>query len=303
MKAYNPFFKKWFLIWCSGLMFFVSITGCGTKHKNLVELVPGVDRPRIGLVLGGGAARGFAHIGVIRALEQEKIPVDLIIGISVGSLVGVLYADKADSFELEWNAFSLQKDDIFDFSLLRVKTGPVKGDRLEKFVQKHVSVPNIEDLKIPFVAVAVDLNTGQEVVLDKGPVGQAVRASSSIPGIFEPYIYQEKTLVDGGALGSITPEVARRLGADIVITVDIGKGIENYEINNVIEITLQAINIMGNKINQYKLKDTDILIQPDVGDVNMMDFTKKKQCMIAGINAAKGKANKIHSLISRWKKK
>lgn len=280
-------------------MFILSIQGCGVK-KGFLELAPGVDRPKIALVLGGGAARGFAHIGVIRTLEQEKIPVDLIVGISVGSLVGAIYADKADSFELEWEGFKLEKNDMFDFSILRAKRGPVKGDKLEKFVLEHISAKNIEDLKIPYMAIAVDLNTGKEVILDKGSIAKAVRASSSIPGIFEPLKYQKHLLVDGGVLGNIAPEVARRYGADVIITVDIGKNVVNYKTENVIDITLQAINIMGNKIDQYKQNETDILIQPEVGTVGMMDFSQKKKCMSAGIKATKKKINEIKKAISKW---
>ena len=264
------------------LLLLVNISGCGVK-RGLIELAPGVKRPKIALVLGGGAARGFAHIGVIRTLEQEKIPIDLIVGTSVGSLVGAIYADRANSFELEWEAFALEKDDIFDFSILRAKKGPVKGDKLEKFIHKHI-----------------DLNTGEEVVLDKGSIAKAIRASSSIPGIFEPLKYQKRLLIDGGALGSIAPEIARQKGADVVITVDIGKNIANYDTDNVVTITLQAINIMSNKIDRYKQKETDILIQPDVSDVGIMDFSEKKKCMLARIKATKSKISEIKKVISEW---
>ncbi len=277
----------------------LNLLGCGVK-KPLWERTAGIERPKIALVLGGGAARGFAHVGVIRTLEREKIPIDLIVGTSVGSLVGAIYADQADSFDLEWKAFSLEKEDIFDFSLLRLKTGPVKGDRLERFVQEHVSAKEIEDLKIPFIAVAVDLNTGEEVVLDKGSVAKAVRASCSIPGVFEPLRYQERLLVDGGVLGSIAPEVARQRGADVVITVDIGRSVVNYDTDNVINITLQAINIMSNRITQYKQRESDILIQPDVGEVTVMDFSRKKECMLAGIAATESKIDEIKRVISEW---
>lgn len=283
------------------LCLLICVSGCGAKRGSL-GIIPGIDRPKIGLVLGGGAARGFAHIGVIRTLEQEKIPIDIIVGTSVGSLVGAIYADKVNSFELEWEGFSLEKEDIFDFSILRAKTGVVKGDRLENFINKHVSSRNIEDLKIPLVVVAVDLKTGKEVLLDKGSVAKAVRASSSIPGVFEPLEYQGHLLVDGGVIGNIAPEVARKYGADIIVTVDIGKNVTNNDIDNVIDITLQAINIMGNKIDSFKHKDSDILIQPEVGDIGMMDFSEKKKCMLAGIEATRKKVGELNRLISGWKR-
>ncbi|HLD30118.1 MAG TPA: patatin-like phospholipase family protein, partial [bacterium] len=283
----------------AGVFLLVSLPGCAAK-RDLVDLAPGIKRPRIALVLGSGAARGFAHVGVIRVLEQEKIPIDLIVGTSVGSLVGAIYADKRNSFELEWEAFKLEKDDIFDFSILRAKRGPVKGDKLENFILRHVSAKNIEDMKIPFVAVAADLNTGAEVLLDTGSVAKAVRASSSIPGVFEPLLYNGRHLIDGGVLGGIVPGAARKYGADIVIAVDIGKSVENYETDNVIDITLQAIDIMGSRIDGYKQKEADVLIQPEVGDVSTMDFSQKKKCMVAGIAAAQAKIGEIRKLISKW---
>src|SRR5512133_4393756 len=154
-------------------------------------------KPKIALVLGGGAARGFAHIGVIRTLEQEKIPVDMVVGTSVGSLIGAIYAADRNSFELEWTAFQLEKDDLFDFGVLSTVAGMgfAKGDKLEAWVKGHIKTANIEQLKVPFAAVATDLNWGQKVVLDRGSVARAVRASSAIPGVFQPVQHQGKILV------------------------------------------------------------------------------------------------------------
>ncbi|MFH1715395.1 MAG: patatin-like phospholipase family protein [Elusimicrobiota bacterium] len=278
-----------------GLIIF-SLTGCaGRISKNDWWL--NEQRPKIALVLGGGAARGFAHVGVIRVLEQEKIPIDMIVGTSVGSLIGAIYASHKDSFELEWLAFELEKNDIFDFSIFSSKTGPVKGDKLEAFVEKSVPVKNIEEFYIPFYAVAVDLNTGEPVIFSRGSVSKAVRASSSIPGVFTPLVYENRTLVDGGVIGNIAPEVARQYGADIVIVVDISKNINNDDTSNVIDITLQAISIMSKKIDEYKLRDADVVISPEVGDVGMTDFSKKKESMIAGMKAAKKALQQIRKLV------
>ncbi|MGA1795376.1 MAG: patatin-like phospholipase family protein [bacterium] len=275
------------------------ILGCAAPRPAVYTGIPfsAAGRPKVALVLGGGAARGFAHIGVIRVLERERIPIDMIVGTSVGSLIGAIYASNADSFELEWIAFSLEKEDIFDFSLFSSKTGPVKGDKLEAFVNDHISVRNIEEFSIPYYAVATNLNTGEAVVFDKGPVAKAVRASSSIPGVFTPLMYEGTTLVDGGVLGNLAPEIARQRGADIVIAVDIGKNVVNQDTSNVIDIILQAISIMSNKIDSYKQKDADVLIAPSVGDVGMMDFTRKKECMIAGMEAAREAIPAIQALL------
>ena len=139
-------------------------------------------------MLGGGAARGFAHVGVIRVLEQEKIPIDMIVGTSVGSLIGAIYACDLNSFELEWTAFSLEKEHLFDFAMLSAFTsmGPVKGDRLEEFVRTKVAVANIENLKLPFAAVATDLNRGTRVVLDRGSDGPGSACKQRHPRRVQP---------------------------------------------------------------------------------------------------------------------
>jgi NTE family protein len=272
------------------ILFTVIMSGCVVNKEVQTAVNPTPEpvyiKPKVALVLGGGAARGFAHVGVLRILEQEKIPIDMIVGTSVGSLIGAMYASDPNSFELEWTSFTLEKDDIFDFSILSSTTGPVKGDKLEKFVNAKVSSKNIEQLKIPFYAVSADLNTGEPVVFSSGPVCKAVRASCSIPGIFTPLLYDNKQLVDGGVLGNVAPEIARKYGANLVIVVSIDKTIQNKDTGNIVSITLQAIDIMSNKIDSYKLKDADVVIAPEIGDVGTMDFTQKKRCMQAGITAA-----------------
>jgi len=280
------------------LMAALFVQGCLTTAKQTLPF--NTRTPKVALVLGGGSSRGFAHVGVIRALEQEKIPIDMIVGTSGGSLIGAIYSANPNSFELEWLAFELEKDDIFDFSLLSSKTGPVKGNKLEKFVTEHVKIKNIEEMKIPFYAMAVDLNTGESVVLEKGPVELAVRASASIPGIFTPLSINDRILVDGGVNGSIAPETAREKGADIVIAVNIGKDITNYETGNIIQITLQAIDIMGKRIDEYKNRQADVLIEPEVGNVGTMDFSKKKELMIAGMEAGQKAIPAIKAAIDRW---
>src|SRR5690242_13094317 len=167
-----------------------------TRPMEPLTPPPVAPEPKVALVLGGGAARGFAHIGVIRVLEQERIPIDVVVGTSVGSLIAALYASDRDSFGLEWTAFQLQKDDLFDFGMMNAVLGMgyARGEKLEAFVKERVKQANIEDLKVPFAAVATDLNWGQRVVLDKGSVARAVRASSAIPGVFEPVIHQGKLL-------------------------------------------------------------------------------------------------------------
>jgi NTE family protein len=280
----------------------VIIASCATTQAPPVGEAP---MPKIALVLGGGAARGFAHVGVIRALEQEKIPIDMIVGTSVGSLIGAIYANEMNSFELEWTAFSLEKDDLLDYTIFSAITGMglVKGDRLENFVRTKVPTANIENLKLPFSAVATDLNRGTRVVLDRGPVAKAVRASSAIPGVFNPVEYQGRLLVDGGVTDNIPIAVAREKGADIVIAVDISENVTNFNITNIVDVMLQSVTIITSENTKYKKKDADVLITPAVGSVAMLDFTQKKRCMQAGIEAAQKAVPEIRKKIEEWGRK
>jgi len=270
-----------------------------------VPPVAEMPKPKIALVLGGGAARGFAHVGVIRALEQEKIPIDMIVGASVGSLIGAIYASDANSFDLEWTAFSLEKDDIFDYGILTALTGmgAAKGDKLEAFVKSKVPAQDIENLKLPFAAVATDLNRGMLVVLDRGAVAKAVRASSAIPGVFNPVEHQGRLLVDGGVVDNLPVSVARAKGADLVIAVDISENVTNFTITNLVDVMLQSVAIMAAENVKYKRLEADVLISPAVGNVGMLDFSQKKQCMQAGIEAARKSIPEIRQKIEEWEKK
>jgi len=286
---------------------------CQTTPPAVIPQTPAIQvpqvpsgpppKPKIALVLGGGAARGFAHVGVIRALEQEKIPIDMVVGTSVGSLIGAIYASDVNSFDLEWTAFQLEKEDIFDFGVLNAVTGMgfAKGDKLEAWVKGHIKTTNIEQMKIPFAAVAADLNWGYKVVLDKGSVARAIRASAAIPGVFQPVQHQGKILVDGGVVDNIPISVAKAKGADLVIAVDISSNLGNPNITNLLGVSLQATNIMFALNVEQSKKAADVLIAPaGIGDVGMLDFTQKKRCMQAGIDAAKEAMPRIRQAIDTW---
>lgn len=286
---------------------FIAVAALLTACAAAPPPPPPVDipKPKVALVLSGGAARGFAHVGVIRALEQEKIPIDLIVGTSVGSLIGAIYASDRNSFELEWTAFQLEKESLFDYGMFTAITGMglAKGAKLEEFVKSKIPTANIENLKIPFAAVATDLNLGKRVVLDKGSVVKAVHASSAIPGVFEPVRHQGRLLVDGGVTDNIPIGVAREMGADIVIAVDISENVENHNLTNLVDVMLQAVNIMFNENVLSHKKDADVLITPPVGKVAMLDFTQKKQCMQAGIEETQKAMPAIKAVIADWRPK
>ncbi len=265
----------------------------GGKTKILKE-------PKIALVLGGGSAKGFAHVGVIRILEQEKIPIHMIVGTSVGSLIGALYASNPDSFQLEWTAFKIEKGDILDYSIISSKLGPVQGARMEAFIEQTVKVKKVEDTKIPFYPVATDLNTGETVTLEKGSLARAVHASAAIPGIFVPVPFGNRTLVDGGVTDNVACDIARAKGADIVIAVNLQRDIKDYNINSAIDVIAQAISIMMHENNRNKLQQADIVIEPDTKGITIFDFSQKKVLVEEGMKATRKAMPKIRETIAKY---
>jgi len=229
MNNFNKFFVA-IVIVLTGIL----LSSCQSTQKLPHTMKKG--EPKIALVLGGGSAKGFAHIGVIRVLEQEKIPIHMIVGTSVGSLIGGIYAANPDSFQLEWLAFKIDKNDILDLSIIYSKLGPAQGARLESFVEQTVTIKKIEDTKIPFFPIATDLNTGETIIMEKGSLSKAIRASSAIPGIFVPVTFGNRLLVDGGVTNSTPCDIARSKGADIVIAINLLKDIKDYNINSLVDI-------------------------------------------------------------------
>jgi NTE family protein len=272
----------------------IALSGCPAPTFVKPEQKP---QPKIGLVLSGGASRGFAHVGVIKLLEEEGIPIDIVVGTSAGSLTGALYAYYGDASTLEREARKLKVEDIFDFSLLSIGVGVVKGERIVSFVEDKIRVKNIEELTIPFAAVATDLNTGERIVFRRGSISTAVRASTSIPGIFIPLSVGGRILVDGGVVDSLPVDVARDMGADIVIAVDVTASSTNFDIKNVVDIIVQTFNIMGSEINKYKADEADIYIRPDVTGLGIIDFSRKDYLILQGERAARRALPEIRQAI------
>jgi NTE family protein len=259
--------------------------------------------PKVALVLGGGGARGFAHVGVLRVLEDAGIPVELIVGSSVGSLVGALYAGYTNADGLERMASGLERSDFFDFGVSPALFGKglATGERLERFVRANVAVDRIEALRIPFAAVATDLDTGEPVVLRRGDVARAVRASSAIPGVFEPVSLDGRLLVDGGVALNLPVKVARALGADVVIAVDVTALSGTAHVENFVEVIVRAVNIVVHAEVEAARRNADVLLTPDVGEVGFMDFDRKRQAMAAGVESARAALPRIRAALAGWR--
>ncbi len=278
--------------------------GCATALPALAPPPPpppeAAPPPRVGLVLGGGGARGFAEIGVLRVLEQEKIPIHLVVGTSVGSLVGALYADSGRVLDAEFHALAVQEEDLFDVRALAIFSGGlVKGERLRAFVKAHVKAHSIEQMAVPFAAVATDLRTGLAVVFDRGPVAEAVHASCAIPGVFVPVQVGEVTLVDGGVVEPVPVSVARRLGATVVIAVAIPAAVPPTAPRSPLGVAYHAVTIMAAEMGRLKAREADVLIEPQVGDVAYNDFSQKKRLIEAGEDAARAALPAIRAALAR----
>jgi NTE family protein len=255
---------------------------------------------KIALVLGAGSSKGFAHVGVLKILESNKVPIHMIIGTSVGSAIGSLYAYGFDAFSLQKLSFSIEKGDIID-PLIVPNNGFIKGEKLEEFINKSINYTPMEKLKIPFYAVATDLEKGQEIVFAKGNTGTAVRASCSIPGIFRPVRIFDKIYVDGGVVSPVAVDVAKKNGADVVIAVDISSGIERTQPEGTIETILQSINIMYSKLGLVQLSQADVIIRPKVGHIGSADFSKKHEAILEGEKAAIEALPQIMKIITKLK--
>jgi NTE family protein len=245
-----------------------------------------VQKPplKIALVLGGGAARGFAHIGVIKSLEAQGIVPDMVVGTSAGSVVGALYASGMNGFDLQNLALQMEEDMVADWTL--PNRGVLKGEALQDFINQKVKNLSIQKMPKPLGVVATDLQSGEMVLFRTGNTGMAVRASSAVPGVFQPVEISGRDFVDGGLTSPVPAQSARTMGADFVIAVDISNVSRRDKLTGTLDVLLQTFSIMGHAISRHELEDADVVIRPQTAAVSSTDFEGRHLAILEGEKAA-----------------
>jgi NTE family protein len=245
---------------------------------------PPLRRPRIGLALGGGAARGFAHIGVIQVLEESGLAPDLVVGTSAGSLVAALYAAGRTGAQLAVLADAMDETAFADWAF--PGRGLIRGEALAKYVRDKTGHRPIEQMKLPLGIAATDLDSGEGILFRRGDTGTAVRASSAVPAVFQPVKIGEREYVDGGLSAPVPVHHALAMGAELVIAVDISAVPEGNPTSDLARMLMQTFSIMGRSIKGYELRDADVVLTPRLAGVSGADFTTRRQSVRAGREAA-----------------
>ena len=234
--------------------------------------------------MGGGAARGFAHIGVIQVLEESGIQPDLVVGTSAGSLVAALYASGKSGSELAMLALGMDESAITDWAY--PGRGLIRGDALARYVREQTGGRDFDKMKLPLGIVATDLANGDPILFQRGDVGTAVRASSAVPAVFQPVKIGEREYVDGGLVSPVPVRFARQMGAQFVIAVDISSPPDGQATGDAVRMLLQTFAIMGKSINAFELREAEVVLRPALGGVGSADFAARRRAIQAGRDAA-----------------
>ncbi|MES2939818.1 MAG: patatin-like phospholipase family protein [Pseudomonadota bacterium] len=274
------------MAWLCAALLAGLLAGCASTPAPAPVVVPPAPAvkqpPRIGLALGGGAARGFAHVGVIQVLEEAGIKPALVAGTSAGSLVAALYASGRNGRQLQQAAIEMDEAAFTDWTLPLFNRGVLRGEALARYVNAQVGNKLIEGMALPLGIVATDLNSGQGVLFQRGDTGTAVRASSAVPAVFLPVKIGTHEYVDGGLVSPVPVRYARQMGAELVIAVDISSAPEGNPSGDPLQILLQTFAIMGKSINSFELRDADLVVRPALVGVGSADFAAKRRAIEAG---------------------
>ena len=264
--------------------------------------VPERRHARIGLALGGGAARGFAHVGVIQVLEEAGLSPQLVAGTSAGSLVAALYASGKTSQELRRVAETMEEAEITDWMMPILNRGALRGEALAKYVNTQVGGKSIEQMKIPLGIVATDLRNGEVVTFRRGNTGSAVRASSAVPAVFQPVRIGEREYVDGGLVAPVPVKQAREMGANFVIAVDISSDPEGNPAGDTFQILMQTFAIMGKSINTLALREAEFVVRPPLSGVKSADFSARRRSIEAGRSAMQAILPQLRTKIAAFER-
>lgn len=287
------------------------LAGCSTVPRPNVH-IPKHEPPhkpiknvKVALVLGSGGARGLAHLGVLEVLEEHRIPVDLIIGSSAGSIIGSLYADNPDALAIKKKVINLKRKDLLDLSvkalfqgIFRLK-GPIQGNALEAFMVKELKAKTFDELKIPFIAVATNVKINRLVPLRSGPIAPAVHASSALPPLFTPVELYHHLLVDGGVIAPVPVQVARQFKPKIVIAVDISTPPSKSELYNAFELLYRALHISFYELSRMQSTKADVNIHPNLAGYGTFDEEYNLEFYEIGRKAALAKVEEIKSLLAK----
>ncbi|WP_349410392.1 patatin-like phospholipase family protein [Pseudalkalibacillus sp. SCS-8] len=260
-----------------------------------------MDKPKIGLALGSGGARGFAHIGVLKALHEAGIPIDMIAGSSMGALVGSFYCAGHEPKTMIKMARMFRRRYYMDYTV--PKMGFVSGNKVKQLIHAFTQGKRIEELNIPFSVITTDLLSAEKVVITEGPISDAVRASIAVPGIFVPQRMGDRLLVDGGVIDRVPVSVIKEMGADIIIAVDISHIKENPEINTIFDVIMQSIDIMQRELVKAHEITTDVLIRPLVENFSSSAFKDIDEIIEIGEMETKDKLVDIEAAIQNWRQK
>ena len=286
MKSFFLCFSVFVLAGCATAPPVALVPSTPTAPDVVVQPVIVVKvQPRIGLALGGGAARGFAHIGVIQILEEAGIQPSMVAGTSAGSLVAAIYASGKTGAQLQRVADTMEEATIADWTLPIFSRGMLRGEALARYVNTQVGGKLVENMPLPLGIVATDLNSGQSVLFQRGDTGTAVRASSAVPAVFQPVKISGREYVDGGLVSPVPVRAARSMGAELVIAVDISSPPDGNLAGGTLEILMQTFSIMGKSINSLELKDADVVVRPSLVGVSSSDFGARKRSIEAGRKA------------------
>ena len=278
------------------------LSGCGSLGlgKSSPPAAPAKPKAVVALALGGGASKGFAHIGVLKVLQENRIPVDIVTGTSAGAVVGSLYAPRMRPHQLELEAKILQKTDVVDLTLST--SGFIKGDKLQDFINQKVRNRQIQQFPKKFAAVATEFGTGRMAAFNYGNAGQAVRASVSIPNVFQPTVINGKRYVDGGLVAPVPVTAARNMGANVVIAVDISARPAKLGSGGFLAYLDQSLNIMSAAALNSELSKADVVIKPQVQRLGAVGgFDEKAQAIQLGEQAARAALPQIRAALAKYR--